>query len=166
MRADVRNFGGEIVRDSTLDREVPLLHVSRACAAIHRVDTLAKSGIRRERDGRNGGAMRERKGRVHTVPGLLLDVLNKGKLRCREGRRDAGLIDEDDAEAGAHNRLRRDQIGKANTRRYVVEVKLTCTARVAVDAKIIKLLRCEVEDCALIVLFRRGEVKGPTCSQV
>ena len=56
------------------------------------------------------GPLRQREGGVDAVLGLLLDVLDEGELRDGEGGGDAGLIDEDDAEAGADDRAGGDEV--------------------------------------------------------
>ena len=112
-----------------------------------------------KRNGRDRRAGGECEGGVHAVQRFLLDILNERKLRRGKRRGDAGLIDEDDAEAGAHDRLGRDHVGKADARGNIGEVKLACAARISVYAEVIELLRAEVEDGGLVVLFDRGEVK-------
>ena len=74
------------------------------------------------------------------------------------------MIDEDDAEAGAHYGLRREEIGEADARGYVGEVELAGAAGVSVYAEVVELLGGEVEDGALVVLFGGGEVEGPAGS--
>jgi hypothetical protein len=166
VRAYVRYFGGEVVSEGALDREVPLLDVAGACGAICRVDALAEAGVGCEGDGRYGWSVGEREGCVDAVSGLLLDVLDEGELRGGEGCRDSGLVDENYAEAGAYYGLRCEEIGEAYARGYVGEVKLAGAAGVSVYAKVVELLRGEVEDCALVVLFGGGEVQGPAGSEI
>ncbi len=87
-------------------------------------------------------------------------------MRSGEGRGNAGLIDEDDAEARADDCFGREEISEADARGDIVIVKLAGAAAVAVDAEVVELLRGEVEDRALVVLLDRGEVKGPARADV
>ena len=96
----------------------------------------------------------------------MRDVLDEGELWRGEGRRDAGLIDEDDAEAGADDGGRREEIGEAYAGGEVVEVQFAGAAGVSVLAEIVELLGLEIEDCTLVGLFVGGEVQGPARADV
>jgi len=150
MGADVSQLEGEIVRHCVLHGEVPLLHVAGAGVAVDGVDALAETGVGRERNGRDGRAGGERECFVYAVLGFLLDILNEGELwRCK-GRCDAGLVDEDDAEAGADDGFGRGTIGKTDARGDVAPVEFTRAAGISVLAEIVELLRLQVEDGTLI----------------
>ena len=82
------------------------------------------------------------------------------------GLGDAGLIDEDDAEAGADDGFGREQEGEADARCDVAVVQFAGAAGVAVDAEVIQLLRSEIEDSALVGFLNRWEVEGPAGADV
>ena len=69
--------------------------------------------------GGHGWSAGKLEGLVDRILGFLLDVLNEGELGQGEGSGDAGLVDEDDAEAGADDRFRGDEVGEADAGGYV-----------------------------------------------
>lgn len=115
-----------------------------------------------ERDWRDRGSGGERKGGVDRVLSFLRNALDERKLRVSEGRRNAGLIDEDNTESGTDDSLRCNEIGETCTRGKIGVVKLASAAGVAVNAKIVELLRREVEYRTLIVLLGGREMEGPS----
>ena len=140
VRAGVGEFDGEVGGDFALDGEVPLLGVAGAGGADGGVDALAEAGIGGEGDGGDGGSAGEGEGGVDAVLCFLLDVLDEGELRRGEGRGDSGLVDEDDAEAGADDGFGREQVGEADARGDVGVVEFAGAAGVAVDAEVVELL--------------------------
>ena len=99
--ANVGDVDGEIFGNGALDGYVPLLDVSGAGGFGGGIDALAEAGVGGEGDWRDAGTFRESEGGIDGVQGLLRDVLDEGELWRGEGSGDAGLVDEDYAEAGA-----------------------------------------------------------------
>ena len=95
---------------------------------------MAEAGIGGQCDGRDGGSLGELEGRVDAVLRGLTHVLDERELRYGEGRGDAGLVKEDDAEAGADDGLGIERVGEAETRPEVVVVSFARGFRVAVHA--------------------------------
>ncbi len=85
------------------------------------------------------------------------DVLDEGKLRQGEGGGDAGLVDEDDAEAGADDGFGGDEVVEADARGYVVVVERARGVGAEGAAGEEELLGGEIEDGALVVLFGGGK---------
>ena len=79
--------------------------VAGARCALSRVHALPKARVWCDRDWRYGWAAGKRERFINAVLRLLLHILNEGKLRRGEWRRDAGLIDEDNAKAGTRQRF-------------------------------------------------------------
>ena len=132
---------------------IPLLDVAGAETTIGRIDALAETGGGGRRDRSHGRSVGEREGGVDAVLGRLPDVLDEGKLRRGERRRDAGLVDEDEAEAGPENGTRIGLVGEAEARREVAVVERAGAAGVAADAQVVELLSREIENGALVVFF-------------
>ena len=128
VRADVGDSTDRLLVMARWTARFHCCDVAGAGGAVGGVDALAETGVGREGDGRNGRAAGESEGGVDAVLSLLLHVLDEGELRSGEGRGDARLIDEDDAEAGADDGLGREQVGKADARGDVVPVQLACAA--------------------------------------
>ena len=160
VRADVSDVNGQIVGDGVLEAEIPLLDVAGAGGTVGGVDALAEAGVGREWDGGDRGAGGELEGLIDAVEGLLLDVLDEGELGKGEGGGDAGLVDEDDAEAGAGDGPGSEEIGEADTGSDVVPMGLAGGPGVAIYTCVVKLLRGEVEDGTLVVFFGGREVEG------
>ena len=117
-------------------------------------------------DGGDSGTAAKLEGGVDGVRGLLLDVLDEGELREGEGGCDAGLVYEDNAEAGAEDGLWGGEVGEAEARGDVAVVEGTGGFGVAVDPRVVELLGGKVEDGSLVVPFGRGGVEAPAGSYV
>ncbi len=74
---------------------------------------MAEAGVGGERDGRDGGTVGELEGGVEGVLRGLAYVLDERELRHGEGCGDAGLVEEDDAEAGADHGFLVGGVGEA-----------------------------------------------------
>ena len=99
-----------------------------------------------------------------------LDVLDEGELGEGEGRGDAGLIDEDDAEAGANDGFRGDEVGEADAGGDVVRSggcgRIWSRGSAVLPSGKVELLGGGVEDGALVVLFGRRRVQGVAGAEV
>src|SRR5690348_14409592 len=106
-----------------LHGQVPLLHVAGTSLAVGSVNALAEPGIRRERNGREGWALRENERGPQIVLRFLLHILDERELRRREWSCNARLVDEDDTESRADYRLWREQVSKSDTRSKIAVVQ-------------------------------------------
>ena len=140
------SFDIPVLADGLLNREVPLLRIARAVVAIHAEDALSQA---RSSDWAPSpervGPLDSVKARVHVVLRLLAHRLHERKLRNRERRRDARLLEEDHAVAGAHHPAIADSIGQPDARPEVAAFQF------ARGVRKIQHLRVQVEDGALIV---------------
>src|SRR5205814_1357776 len=84
------------------------------------------------------------------------------ELRRRKWRRDAGLLDPDQAVAGPRDGFLRRSIGHTNSRPKIQLVQLARGSGTAVASEIFELLGLEVEHRGLIVRVGRGEVERIT----
>ena len=168
--ADVGDVERKTGSDGALDGQVPLLHVAGSGGAGGSVDALAEAGLGSKGDGGNGGSGGELEGLGVAVLGALLDVLDEGILGGGEWSRDAGLIDEDDAEAGAEDGSCIGREGEAQAWGEAGVVKLAGAAGVAyltiLGAEVVKLLGGQVEDGTLVAGFGGRQVEGVTRAEV
>src|SRR4029077_389125 len=116
LRPQVRHLRVPIRSDRFLNREVPLLRIARPVVAIHAKDTLPQTRVRIRRRHLNRGPVRQAESGVHVVLRLLTDGLNEWKLRDRKGRRDAGLLKENHAVAGANHPAIANSIRQSHAR--------------------------------------------------
>ena len=109
--------------------------------------------------GCDAGPAGERERRRDVVERALRHGLQERKDRRRERRRDARHLDPHHAVAGARHGLVGDAADDAEARAEVELVELPRGARLAVAAQVLELLRLQVEDGHLVVLFGGREVQ-------
>ena len=162
VRADVRQLHRRVRRELALKRCVPLLHVARTERLVDSEDALAEAGRRRRRDWCDARAVSQHERRRDGVERALRHRLKERKRRRRERRRDAGHLDPHEAVAGAHDRLVRESVHRAEARAEIVLLQRPN----GVGAGILELPRFQVEHGGLSVDFGGGKIQRVAHSRI
>ncbi len=159
LRPGVGDFHRDVRRELALDRRVPLLHVAGAQVAVHGKDALAQARVWRQRNRLDAGTRGERECRDDVVQRALRDGLQERKHRRRERRRDARHLDPHQPVADSRHGPLGQAADDAEAGSEIELVKLARGTRLTVPAQKLELLRLQVEDRGLVVLFGGRKVQ-------
>src|SRR6185437_7782751 len=125
LRAEIPDLEIEILSNSLLNRQVPLLGIAGAGIALYAENTLSQTGIRIRRAHLRSWSVRKQECGIDIVLRLLTDGLHKRELRRCKRCRDAGLLEVHHSVPGPDHPGVSDSICQAHSRTEIAALQIS-----------------------------------------